>query len=120
MKKIATTFMAVAGLLSLSQVQAQTAPPAPPPDHHEGWRAMTPEERFNRFSEELNLTEEQKPKVKGVFDEMRQKVQAARTNADSELQGILTPEQYQKMQSMWEQHGHPHMGKGGGSKPSEQ
>ncbi len=66
---------------------------------HQGW-----ENRFNRLSDELDLTADQKPKVQAIFEELRIKIEDARTNADTELQGVLTPEQYQKLQNHWQAH----------------
>ncbi|HYG35894.1 MAG TPA: hypothetical protein VEC99_13975 [Clostridia bacterium] len=81
---------------------------ATPGHHHERHHRMTSEEGLSRLSEALNLTEEQKPQVQAVFDETREKIEAAvqeaRTNAETKLQGILTAEQYEKLQDMFKQH----------------
>jgi Spy/CpxP family protein refolding chaperone len=119
MKRFAVILIAVSGLLSAALVQSQTNAPAPPMGQY-GGRGMTHEERMNKLSEELNLTEEQRTNVQAVFDDMRQKIQAAveeaKSNADTQLQGILTTDQYQKLQSMWMEHQHHyehHMSPGG-------
>lgn len=67
---------------------------------------MTPEQRFDRFSEKLNLTEDQKPKVKAILDDWHAAMKEARTNAHNQLKAVLTPEQYQKFQSMKEEKMH--------------
>lgn len=127
MTKFAALFVAAAGLISAGQAQAQNANPAPPPPMgpHGGHGMMSPDERMNRLSQELNLTDQQKTNVEAVFDNMREKIQTAveqaKTNADTQLQGILTPEQYQKLQSMWEQRQqqfHHHPGGGGAANPN--
>ncbi len=123
---LTAALIAVTALLSLSQLQAQTNN-TPPPGHPHGWHhGMAPEHRLERLSEELNLTNEQKPKVQAVFEQMRQQIQeafqAAKTNVDTQLQGILTPEQYQKFQSIWQEHqqhwGEKH-GQQEGTKPQQ-
>lgn len=109
MKKLTTILVALSGLLCGGPVQSQTNNAAPP-GGQPGWRSESADERFNRLSQELNLTEEQKAKVRATFDETRQKIQAAveeaRSNAEAQLQSVLTPDQYQKLQNLWQQHGH--------------
>jgi len=106
--RFAAIFVAAAGLVSASAAQNPNANPAPPTRPGGPHGMMTPQEQMNRLSQELNLSEQQKTNVEAVFDDMRQKLQtaveAAKTNADARLQRILTPEQYQKLQGMWEQH----------------
>jgi Spy/CpxP family protein refolding chaperone len=77
-----------------------------------GGRNMSPEARFEKMSTELNLTEDQKPKVKAAlkeqFDKMkdlspeerREKGPAMREEADKKMKEILTADQYKKFQSM--------------------
>jgi Spy/CpxP family protein refolding chaperone len=98
--------LAAAVLLSSGLILAQTN--TMPPGQH-AWHGMSSAERMDRLAQELNLTDEQKTNVQSAFDQMRQTMQEARTNLDNQLQGIMTPEQYQKFESMREQHMH-HMG----------
>ncbi len=95
--------LAVSTLLGIAATPAPTNNPASP-QRRPGPQRSAPATGSDRLSEELNLTEDQKTKVQAVFDEMRQKVQTAileaRTNADTELHQILSPEQYQKLQDM--------------------
>lgn len=69
---------------------------------------MEVEDPMERLGQELKLSDTQKNKVQNVFQETRKKIQSAvqeaMTNADTELQQILTPQQYQKLQSLE----HPH------------
>jgi Spy/CpxP family protein refolding chaperone len=70
------------------------------------------EARLERMSTELNLTDEQKPKVKAVLEdtakkmqeipreERRDKMPALMEDQNKKLKEILTPDQYTKLQSM--------------------
>lgn len=121
-KTVIPGLIAAAGLLSLSQVQAQTNNATPPMGNH-GWHgAKTPEERLNRLSERLNLTDEQKSKVQAVFETMHQQIQEVKTNADTQLQQILTPEQYQEFQNLRQRkhHWHHHGGDENGGQQSQE
>jgi Spy/CpxP family protein refolding chaperone len=107
MKRILPVLIAATGLLVAIQAEAQSnEPPVPPAGHAE--------RHFNMLSQELNLTPQQKPQVQAILQEMRQKIRAAvqeaRTNADSQLQQVLTQDQYQKLQNIWQQHPHRHWG----------
>ncbi len=78
------------------------------------------QERLDRMSTELNLTDAQKPKVKAVLEDQnkkmqelrgdsvtpeqrREKFQAMREEMNTKMKEILTPEQYTKYESMREQ-----------------
>ncbi len=69
---------------------------------------LTPDQRMNYLAQQLNLTDQQKANVQAVFEQMRDSittaVQEARTNADGQLQRVLSPEQYQKLQTLWAAH----------------
>lgn len=70
------------------------------------------EARLERMSTELNLTDDQKPKVKAVLEdtakkmqdipreERRDKMPALMEDQNKKLKEILTPDQYTKLQSM--------------------
>jgi len=75
----------------------------------------TVQERLDRMSNALALTDDQKPKVKAVLEEQaelmkglkdatpeerREKMTAARPEMDKKLKAILTPEQFEKFQTM--------------------
>ncbi len=96
------------------------------------------QERLDRMSTELNLTDAQKPKVKALLEEQnkqfaelrnvpqdqrREKMQAMRTEHEKTLKEILTPEQFEKWQKfMREQRGGkkgPDAEKGNGKKKTE-
>lgn len=108
MKKGIITVVAAGAIASLSYIYAQTdtnAPPVPPPPSGQQQQQQGGE-RFNRLSEELNLTEDQKPKVQAIFEQLRTSIEEAKTNAETQLQAVLTPEQYQKLQSHWQMRKH--------------
>ena len=108
--------LTLAALLPLGQLHAQPGNPPEPPgmpgqtNSEGGWGKMTPEERFQHFSDKLGLTEDQKPKVQAIFEDWHAKMQDAKTNAEAQLQEVLTPEQYQKFESMRQHKGHWHHG----------
>lgn len=114
-KAIATTIIAAGLLASVYHFQGQmtnNTPSEPGDAHHQyGHRGpMSQQEHMDWLAQELSLTDQQKTNVQAVFEQMRQQMQAAfgeaKTNADTQLQQILTPEQYQKMQAMWQQREH--------------
>ncbi len=119
-----TAIIIAATALWLNPVYAQNNQ-TPPAHHQGGHQDMSPQDRFNQLSQELNLSPDQKPRVQAVFEDMfqniRTAVEEARTNADTQLQQILTPEQYQQLQTLWDKHQkhfEHHMGNGGGPNTS--
>lgn len=113
LKQFVPAILTTAALLSPGLANAQTNS-YPPPDERQ-WHGMTPAERLDRLGQELGLSDEQKTNVQAAFDDMRQHIEEARTNLDSQLQGILTPEQYQKFQTMREEKMHHWKNHSGGS-----
>lgn len=64
--------------------------------HRLVWRRHhAPDKRFHRFSAELRLTEEQRGKVKALFEESRKKL-------DADVKALLTPEQQAKFEELRE------------------
>ena len=81
-------------------------------------RGPSVEQRMERLTEELKLTDAQKPKVKAVLEatakkgqelrgdtsvpreELREKMQAIREQENKQLKEILTPDQYTKYEKM--------------------
>ena len=92
---------------------------------------MSVEQRMERLTTELTLTDAQKPKVKAVLEDSqkkmtelrndtaldqpqrREKFQALREEELKKMKAILTPEQYTKYEAM------PQGRKGGGKKKAE-
>jgi len=105
--KSTATFVAVLTALTLfSHAHAQTnSPPPLPPVGRPGSQGSTrSQDPVSLLGKELNLDTNQQSKVQAVVAETREKIRAAvqqaMTNADAQLQRILTPEQYQKLQEI--------------------
>ena len=99
-----------------------------------GRRGPSVEQRMERMTEELKLTDEQKPKVKAVLEasqkkrqelftdssvpreERREKMRGIMENENKKLKEILTPDQYTKHEKMLEEMRGAAKGKGGGKK----
>ena len=103
------------GLVACSMATAQEAGKEPGKDAKQGKRGYSPEQRLERLSTELTLTDAQKPKVKAVLEEQgkkmqeirdlpqdqrREKFQALREEETKKMKEILTPEQFEKYQKM--------------------
>ena len=82
-----------------------------------------PGNRFDRLSERLNLTADQKTKVQEIFSDTREQLRAVRQEteprmaeirrqADGRLQTVLTPEQWQQFQKMRDERGRRGRGRG--------
>lgn len=67
---------------------------------------------------DMNLTDEQKAKVKSAMQEIREKRQANMQNYDNELKSILTPDQYEKFKSFKGNKGLNKGGKGSKNMPA--
>ena len=88
---------------------------------------MSAEQRVEQMKKDLNLTDEQVPKVKAVFEDQQKKMQDLRSETDqtarrtkmreimeetqTKMKGILTDEQFKKWQEA-----SPYGKKSGGSK----
>lgn len=85
-------------------------------------RGMNVQQRVDRISEELKLNDEQKTKIKALFEaeakqmqemrgqnstltqeQRREKFQAMRTESDKKLKEILTADQFKKWEEMRQQ-----------------
>jgi Spy/CpxP family protein refolding chaperone len=129
------------GPIARAEDSTNTPPPpsggekAPPPRGQRGGRP-----NFQAIIEKLDLTDDQKPKVKAVMDDQREKMMALRDDTalspedrqtkrkaiteagDAKLKEILTPEQYTKFldlrkQMMNRRGGGPGGGAGGNPPP---
>jgi periplasmic protein CpxP/Spy len=123
--KTTLALAAVAGLLALSpavsaQPTNQSTNAAPPAGGRGGRGGMSVENQMTRLSEQLKLTDEQKPKVKGVLEEQfkqmqgvrdlppeerRAKMPALREEMTRKMKEILTPEQFGKYEASQQQRG---------------
>ena len=81
-------------------------------------------DRFERMSEQLQLNDDQKTKVQQIFSDTREqlralrresepKVDEIRRQADGRLQTVLTPEQWQKFQTLRDEMRSRRGGRGG-------
>ncbi len=125
--------MVIGGLLACSMLAtAQDATNAPA--RKGGKRGFSVEQQLERMTTQLNLTDEQKPKVKAALDdqqkklhEMRgdtnltreermEKMKTMRADMEKKMKGILNPDQFEKWQKSHEQF---HKKGPGGEKKSE-
>jgi hypothetical protein len=107
-------------------VQAQDATNTPPAGTPPGGPAARPRGgNIQALIAQLNLTEDQKPKVKAVFDDQRQKLgdlradtslsqddrrakmKEIRDGVNTQLKGILTPDQFATWQKIAPGHRRP-------------
>lgn len=120
--------MTTVGLLAVSpSLRAQTNTSTnsmSPPGRHSGVVPM--DVQLHRLSEQLKLTDEQRPKVKTVLEERskqlqalwgdsslsqeerRSKMRSIEEETNQKMKGILTPEQFAKYQSLFQ----PRRGRG--------
>jgi len=111
--------MALGGLVVCSTlVSAQDATNAP--DKKGGKRGMSPDQLMEKYTEQLSLTDEQKPKVKAVLEDSgkkrreifrdqsldrqqkQEKFKEVMDAQDKKMKEILTPGQFTKYQAMEE------------------
>jgi Spy/CpxP family protein refolding chaperone len=134
--------LAVGGLLALSPAlradDATNTPPAggpPPGDRGPGMRGRGPS--FDMVAQRLNLTDDQKPKVKAILDDQQEKMRglwqdqdlsredrmakmnSIREETNTKLKAVLTAEQFQKFQEMRPRRGGPRNGPPGGPPPGD-
>ena len=133
MKKLSLIAAVALGTLvagsNLASAQTTNAAPEAKKGGKRGFPTI--EQQMERMTTQLNLTDEQKPKVKAVLEDQqkkmqelrsdssldqdarRQKMQTIRKDTEAKMKGILTDDQYTKYQEM-NQHG-----KKGGKKKSD-
>jgi Spy/CpxP family protein refolding chaperone len=51
---------------------------------------QSPEQRLESMTTQLNLTAEQRPKLKAVFEDEQKKMQTIREDTDAKMKGILS------------------------------
>ena len=120
------------GVNALAQDQDQNAAPAQAEQgkHGRGMRG-NPEQRLERLSKQLNLTDDQKAKIKPILDDedakmkalwedtstnpadKRGKFMAIHQTANDQIKSLLTDDQQKKFADMQE-HMHQHMKNKGG------
>jgi len=103
-----------------------------------GRKGPSVEQRMERMTEKLKLTDEQKPKVKAVLEESqkkrqelfsdssvpredrREKMKGIMDNEDKKLKGILTPDQYTEYEKMKQQMATERKGKKSADEPKKE
>jgi Spy/CpxP family protein refolding chaperone len=115
--------MALGGLIACSTLA--TAQDTNKATSQGGKKGMSVDQRMEAMSSQLNLTDDQKPKVKAVLEDSAKKMKDVapedrqtkgreiRDEQNTKMKAILTPEQYTKYQEMTQR------GKKGGKKKSE-
>jgi Spy/CpxP family protein refolding chaperone len=112
--------MALGGLVACSMLAtAQEATNAPA--RKGGKRGFSVEQQMERLNTQLNLTDEQKPKVKAVLEDQQKKMQemrgdtnltreerqekmkTMRTDMEKKMKQVLTPDQFEKWQKSRDQ-----------------
>src|SRR5262249_34278043 len=129
---VVLTLGGLVACLNYATAQDSKEGKAPPPG---GKRNMpSVQERLDKMSEELKLTDDQKPKVKAVMEDAGKKMQEIRSDSSldrdkrrekfeemrkeetKKMKEILTPDQYTKWEKMREQM-RPGRGPGGPGGP---
>lgn len=129
-KTLTLAAVVAAGLLAGTALQAQDAPKDKPPGAQGGPGSMHGRPNFDQLAKDLNLTEDQKTKLKAALDEQQTKMKALREDTSvaqadkrakakeireatqAKIKEILTPEQLKKWQEHMQRNRPP-----GGEKP---
>jgi Spy/CpxP family protein refolding chaperone len=117
----------LAGNLALQAQDATNTPPTtppaggPPPGHPPGGPGMRGRPNFDMIAQQLNLTDDQKPKFRSIIEtrmqkmrdlrqdpgfatmspeDRRAKVKAIQDEMETQMKTLLTPEQFEKWQKM--------------------
>ena len=146
MKSTKTLFiaaLAVGSLLAFGTVAnaddtTNNPPSTPPAGGPPGGPGMRGQNGFDFIAKQLNLTDDQKPKVKAILEDQRKKmgdlrqdtsltpedhkakVKAIRENTVTQMKAVLTADQFQKWQAMQPQMRNrpPGGGNAGGTAPA--
>ena len=121
LSKTSVAIIAVAGLLALSpsgRAQTNTPPGAGPGGRQGAGRGQSVEAQLTRYTEQLKLTDAQKPKVKELLEdqnkkrqelrnaapeERRTKMQALQEDFTKKMKEILTADQLKKFEELQQQ-----------------
>ena len=102
MKKTAILLAAAVLIAGVSLVYAQTGTHSPrkvsgPPHGAQmgQWQGRGP-----GFSDQLNLTDDQKAKIKSIMDEQAAKLKEIRTATEGQIDAVLTPKQKAKLDQL--------------------
>jgi Spy/CpxP family protein refolding chaperone len=140
-KLILITTLALGSLLTLNpaafaQDATNTPPPAGGPPPGPGMHGRGP--NFDTIAQRLNLTEDQKPKVKSILEEQGQKMRdlrqqsqdmsqedrmakmkSIREETDTKMKAVLTADQFKQWQEMESRMRGPRNGPPGGPPPGQ-
>jgi periplasmic protein CpxP/Spy len=112
---LAAGAMLVSPALRAAETNAPATPTPPPEGRQGGGPRMSVDDQLARLTEQLSLTNEQKPKVKAVLEdqnkkraefrdlpqeERRAKGQALREEMTKKMKEILTEEQFKKYEAL--------------------
>lgn len=122
-----------------SMSQGQGMGQGGPGGHH---MAMSPDQKLQRMTQQLNLTADQQTKIKPILEQEQQQVQTLHgdtsmsqpdrmskmqqihQDTNDQIKSVLTPDQQQKFTQMQDRHGpgmsHGGMGQGGMQVPPQQ
>jgi len=132
-KTIALVALVAGSLFAAGALQAQDSTNTPPAGKHPGGPGMRPRPGLEQMAKELNLTDDQKAKVKAAMEDQMTKMKAVHEDANlspedkrakmkeihdgfvAQMKTILTPEQFEKWQKHMQQR--PHPPKGDGNQP---
>jgi len=117
-------------LAGLTFAHTSQQPQAPPPDKHAGMHhsGESADQHLQMLSEKLNLTDDQKAKVKPILQDQLQQMKAVREDSSlseeqrqakmksiheslhNQINAVLTPEQQAKFKQMRQEHMENHKG----------
>jgi Spy/CpxP family protein refolding chaperone len=88
MKKFTTQSLLIAGSIALMATTASAGPSGGP-----SMDCDRSDQRMERMTEQLNLTEAQQEQIRGLLDEQRQQRDAQRAAVRERIDAVLTPDQ---------------------------
>ena len=112
------TVLVVLGTALFSTGQTATAPQTPPQGHEAMGSTVSPDAHLQMLSQKLNLTEDQKAKLKPILDDQAQQLKSLRDDSSltpeqkiakkkaihetthDQINSVLTPEQQDKFKQM--------------------
>ena len=133
---LATLLCAAATLLCMSTTAWAQDNQTPQAEHHQHGQGMTADAQLDHMSQTLNLTDDQKTKIKPILEDSMKQMQQLRQDTSvsqedrrtkmqqihestmSQIKPILTDDQQKKLESMHGQEGHGHGHKKGADQGS--
>jgi Spy/CpxP family protein refolding chaperone len=124
MKKVLLCGLLGIGIMGFGSALSAQMPPGPNGGHHPG-KPLTTDERLQRLTQALNLTDEQQQKIRPILEnetqqldalhqntalagpDKRDKMLAIRDTTTSQIKPILNPDQQAKYEQMTARHAPP-------------